>query len=402
MQKTRPVQTFNEEKPTKEDWDFRGVDTQYATHGMHTWLAAMIPQEARKLIQVTEAREVLDPFCGGGTVLVECGYSGVPARGLEINPLGVIISNAKVTKIPILDLYEELSGIMERIKGNAVPKDIFPVGHQLDYWFKPYMFEPLGKLVSAIQKIEDKKMKNFFQCVFSATARDVSLTYRNEIRLRRMSPKEQSKFNPDVIAQFAYRAMDSIKRLREIPECDVQAVNGTALEMPFKNKQFTTVITSPPYGDERNGVPYLQFSKNMLYLLGWTREDLMRSKSMTLGWLNHNHREFEMPPSRTLKRLMKSITNERTLNEAVAFYSDYFRSLKEMKRVTSDRIAIVIGNRVLQNQVFNNGEITTELLQEIDVRLDKKFERNLPSKRLPKMREFGAAINKEDILIYKV
>src|SRR5437667_6168647 len=91
------------------DWDFRGTNTQYSTHGMHTWLAAMIPGVAQKLISKTNARKVLDPFCGGGTVLVECVHNGVPSAGVDINPLAVIISNAKTTPISANDLHEELA-----------------------------------------------------------------------------------------------------------------------------------------------------------------------------------------------------------------------------------------------------------------------------------------------------
>ena len=36
------------------------------------------------------------------------------------------------------------------------------------------------------------------------------------------------------------------------------------------------------------------------------------------------------------------------------------------------------------------------------VKLEASYSRKLPSKRLPKMREYGAAIDKESILIYDV
>src|SRR4029077_4190195 len=66
-----------------QDWDFRGASTQYATHGMHTWLAAMIPGVASKLLVETRAKSVLDPFCGGGTALVESALHGIPCAGVD-------------------------------------------------------------------------------------------------------------------------------------------------------------------------------------------------------------------------------------------------------------------------------------------------------------------------------
>jgi len=383
-----------------EDWDFAGSDTQYATHGMHTWLAAMIPAEARKLIRVTGAKRVLDPFCGGGTVLVECALAGIPARGIEINPLGVIVSRAKTTRVPARRLYDALTEILTRVK-NGNGASFIPSVPDIRYWFKPYMLAPLGKIAAALGKIEDEDARTFFQCVFSATARDVSLTHRNEIRLRRMEPDKLKSFNPDIVATFAYRAYDSIRRLQKLPaRAFVGVQQGTALSLPFEDAEFSTIITSPPYGDERNGVPYFQFAKNMLYWLGFTREELMALKRKTLGWVNHNERRFETPPSDTLRKLTETIRTERTRKEAIAFYADYYTALREMARVTYDRIAIVIGQRVLENKVFDNGKITTELMQDIGWKLEREYKRRLPSKRLPKMRDFGAAINSEDILIY--
>lgn len=385
-----------------EDWDFSGVNTQYATHGMHTWLAAMIPALAKKLIHETQAERVLDPFCGGGSVLVECGLAGVPAKGIEINPLGVTISTAKTTWIPSDKLNDAFDDLMSQVKRDKDTYVRFPESHNIQYWFKPYMFPPLGKLVSAVKRIKDEKIRSFFECVFSATARDVSLTYRNEIRLRKLRPDKLERFNPDVVARFAHRAHDSIRRVQKFPQAKIHVQQGTVLSLPFDDDSFTTIITSPPYGDERNGVPYLQFAKNMLYWLGWTQEEMMKLKGQTLGWMSNNSREFDLPPSPTLRSLVERIKRERTKREAIAFYSDFYRALAEMIRVTSKRIAIVIGQRVLEKKVFDNSKITSDLMKSLGVPLKSVYERNLPSKRLPKMREYGASIDKERIMIFEV
>jgi DNA modification methylase len=82
-------------------WDFASQDTQYATHGIHTYVAAMIPALARQLIDTYAPTRgtVLDPFCGGGAVLVETIRSGRQAIGRDINALAVLVSRAKTTHI---------------------------------------------------------------------------------------------------------------------------------------------------------------------------------------------------------------------------------------------------------------------------------------------------------------
>ncbi len=391
----------------EEDLSFVGSDTQYATHGMHTWLAAMIPMLARFLIEKTEARSLLDPFCGGGAVCVEGILKGLPTAGVEINPLGVIVTKAKTTHIRREMLYQHLGEILQKVNNYKGPDLIYPErakAFMIHYWFKPYMFRPLSALAYAINSIEDDNIRTFFQCVLSATARDVSLTYRNEIRLRRLEPSKMKKFNPNVLKRFLFRVKDSINRVQKLPvEAKAKIILGSALKMPFADDEFTTIICSPPYGDERNGVPYFQFAKNMLYWLGWNKEDLMKLKSQTLGWVGKRN-DFKCHETPTLKQLIKTLNkNQRVVLEAMAFYSDYYKALKEMARVTSDKIVIVIGNRVLMKTLIDNGKITTELFNTIGVKCVKYYVRQLPSKRLPKLTWYGGGgIDKEHILIYDV
>ena len=390
-------------QPEKIDWSFNGCPTQQSVHGMHTWLAAMIPALAEKLLRVTEAAKVLDPFCGGGAVLVESSFLGREAFGIDINPLATIVSKAKTTPIAKERLTSELKDILRFARDYSGPTRFFPKNYFVGYWYKPYMLKPLTALSTAILNVKDEQVKTFFQCAFSATARDVALNYRNEIRLRRMTRRELASFNPDVLLQFSKRANDAIARLSSARfQAAVKVEQGDVTTMPFADDTFSTIVCSPPYGDERNGVPYFQFAKNMLYWLGWTKEELLALKRKTLGWVG-GRKEVSCPESPTLKRCLEKLRhNGRARLEAVAFYHDYEKALRRMVRVTHDKMAIVIGNRVLLNTTFDNAEITTELLDRLGVRLMSRYRRQLPSKRLPRMREFGAAINSEDILIHDV
>lgn len=384
-----------------DEWGFAGAKTRYGTHGMHTWLAAMIPQVAQRCIRITKAKTVLDPFCGGGTVLVEASLRGLPAWGVDINPLAVLVTKAKTTQISPSTLNKELRRILGNAHESSVEPISFPKESMIHYWYKPYMIQPLTALRHEIDLTEEEDVRTFFQCVFSATARDVSLTHRGEIRLRRLEPEKLESFNPDIFKRFRYRARDSIKRLTSLKtDTQVRVKHENVLRLPFEDNQFSTIVCSPPYGDERNGVPYFQFAKNMLFWLGFDRQLLFKFKHQTLGWVG-TRKTIPLPPSQTLKSLIEEISDHsRSVLEATAFYHDYHLALQEMVRVTSDKIAIVIGQRVLRNKVFDNAQITVELLANLGVDIFQRFIRKLPSKRLPKMREHGAAINKEHILIF--
>ena len=396
-----PSQKIRPTSVPQDDWEFRGSNTRYGTHGMHTYVAAMIPQLARRLIELYAPPNgtVLDPFCGGGAVLVEAMHSGRTAIGRDVNELAVLISKAKTTHIDLIQANEVASNIIDSLDWSP-QMPLFDTN--LRYWFKDEHLSLLDALRRSIdQHVHPQSpLRPFFLTVFSATVRDVSLTYRNEIRLRRMTPAEIDNFRVDPIDRFQKRVKQAAAAAAELPQgigTDIRTGNVQALLLD--DNGCSTIVCSPPYGDERNGVSYTQFSKNMLRWLGHSSEQIKKSKELTLGW---GKRERIAPNSPTLDRALNAISVfPASIKEAVAFYADYQSALSEMARVTRGAIVIVIGQRVLRDTIFDNGAITTELMDNIGLTLTDVFYRKLPSKRLPKMRKFGAAINREAILVFQ-
>jgi site-specific DNA-methyltransferase (cytosine-N4-specific) len=383
-------------------WDFASQDTQHSTHGLHTYVAAMIPALARRLIETYAPANgsVLDPFCGGGAVLVETIRSGREAIGRDINGLAVLVSKGKTTHISADRIQSAGAMVLARAKEYDGPPLCFPKSDFVEFWFKDYMLLPLTALRSAIEELKDASLRSLFQVLFSATVRSVSLTHRNEVRLRRMTPDEQATFNPDVLEVFSKYIALAKNRVPGLPtgaKADVKPENVRQLSWPSEGVDM--ILCSPPYGDERNGVNYTQFAKNMLYWLGYNRQEIRASKEHSLGW---GKKERTVPPSRTLLDSLELISDNPTaVREAVAFYADYYKALHQLARVARSRIIIVIGNRVLHKQVLDNAQITAELMDAIGVQLEEFHFRGLPTKRLPKMREFGAAIDQEAILVFK-
>ena len=84
-----------------DEWTFKNADTQYLTHGIHPYPARMIPQLAEKLIlnYSKEQSWVLDPFCGSGTVLVESMLNNRNSIGNDINPMALLLTKVKTTKL---------------------------------------------------------------------------------------------------------------------------------------------------------------------------------------------------------------------------------------------------------------------------------------------------------------
>ena len=75
---------------------------EHLTHGLHYYKAKFFPRLVRSLLNIYSAGHaprclrVLDCFAGSGTALLEAALLDMPATGLDIDPLSVLISEQKV------------------------------------------------------------------------------------------------------------------------------------------------------------------------------------------------------------------------------------------------------------------------------------------------------------------
>jgi len=105
------------------DWSFPNADTQYSTHGMHTYPARMIPQIPGTLLKHYLEEEIIqkggtlyDPFCGSGTSIVEANLHGLNGVALDINPFAVMLSKAKTTPLDISELKKAQKELLNGLK----------------------------------------------------------------------------------------------------------------------------------------------------------------------------------------------------------------------------------------------------------------------------------------------
>src|SRR3989344_5280083 len=90
--------------PRGDNWDFEGLkitQRQYSTHFFHHYTAKFIPQIPQNIIKMYAKNDaiVFDPFLGSGTTVVEAKLAGHKSAGIEINPMGLKIINAKVANV---------------------------------------------------------------------------------------------------------------------------------------------------------------------------------------------------------------------------------------------------------------------------------------------------------------
>ena len=97
--------------------DYTESETTKHVHRLHPYKGKFIPQlveyflddhtdEFKKEIFFQPNDILLDPFCGSGTTLVQANELRINAIGIDISAFNSLISNAKVDKYNVQDIYQ--------------------------------------------------------------------------------------------------------------------------------------------------------------------------------------------------------------------------------------------------------------------------------------------------------
>lgn len=105
-------------------------------HSMCSYLGGYPPRVPRELVErwAGPRATVLDPFCGSGTTLVEAKLLGRRSIGVDLNPLAVALSRAKLQMVTLEDLLDRLTSLASGFRGESeiddVPEILFPIFHR--------------------------------------------------------------------------------------------------------------------------------------------------------------------------------------------------------------------------------------------------------------------------------
>ena len=101
---------------------------RHPLHSMCGYLGAFPSKVPRLLLSkwFREGEVILDPFCGCGTTIVEAVLAGHSAIGIDLNPLAVAITEAKIQDVTLEDALfriRQLSHDFEPDRGEQSPPD---------------------------------------------------------------------------------------------------------------------------------------------------------------------------------------------------------------------------------------------------------------------------------------
>lgn len=409
-------------------WDFVAYNKMY-THNIHAYPAMMIPPISKNLINMMKKyqpgiRNLLDPFLGSGTVLLEGLLAGMNVWGLDLNPLALLITRAKCTPIDPEVLGETSRILLKHIGAdlnNGGLKVKKPDFYNINYWFKSYVIRHLQIIKNRIKEVDNHDVKTLYWVAFSETVRDCSNTRNNEFKLYRIAEDRLKEFNPVVLDIFKTNLIKCAESMSELYENYRGSQSAEISAGDTRNftldKKMDLMITSPPYGDSRTTVAYGQFSRLSLQWLDLEDYDYVTSEiekerldKYLLGGTNRIVQNNL--PSKSLKESLREIAKEdkKRALDVLSFYIDLdrcLRSITKQMKVNSYQFWVV-GNRTVKKVSIPTNIIISELGAQYDLKTIATIPRHISGKRMPKKNsptnirgKKVTTMNKENIVVLR-
>jgi SAM-dependent methyltransferase len=249
-----------------------GLRTIPCTHGLHRFAGKFIPNLPRYLIREilpdSIDRTILDPFCGSGTTLLEAALEGKKFVGIDIDPLSIAISNAKIQPLSNADI-QFIEKFWNNHNFNQLYPETVPDVPNLSHWFQDKTIVELSSIKHRCLELPPK-LRLFCLVVFSSIIRRVSNADDQTQKTYVSHTLEKKPPLPSVIFPiFLNRALEGMreyaKYLPATPNGYIQ--KGDAVT-DIESLKFDDVITSPPYIDS------IDYVYNQMLEYFWLLEEL--------------------------------------------------------------------------------------------------------------------------------
>lgn len=391
----------------------------YGSHGWHRYVGRFPPQLVRALINHFGAKRgevVCDPFAGSGTTLVESRLLGLRGIGIEVCPLSCLISRTK-SKFPLQtdsledtvrllgDFYEQkwsrfVAGrnvnelayqeILGR-PGNSIPQ--FP---NYDKWMNQDALLGSSIIVEFAESLSGY-IRDAVCCALSASMRSIGNVDVDVVRAE-YSKKPRGSVDVLKLVQRALRRMlfdiDNMSRTHVdfiSSEDNIQVIGKSMLEAQISPGEIDYIITSPPYGVE--SLSYLRthlLSYRCLQpILSYDpysfNEKIIGAEYVDdNGKITPNWEAASYSPTFTnfFEGTMKGVDTKKLIQRKYMMMH-FFDSMIGVGRQfrtwlhSGSRIAFVVGNKKIGEQVIPTDTIICEIFEKLGFRFDNAISQKL-------------------------
>ncbi len=366
-----------------------------AFHDWYRFILSFPPHLVRAYIDqfgLTEEAVILDPFCGTGTTLVEAKKCGIPAMGIEANPMAHFASQTKTHWQ--LDPQLIMAGaerVLAQVTAQPVTQDWlrFTPEQEALLLKNSICDRPLHqclRLANAIAEFPDTPGQNLCKLALADVAVQVAsnLKFGPEVGIRRTKLEDV-----DVLTAWQQKVTEMAADLGRVQG---QAISMTtcyrgdarSLSPGLAPESIDAVITSPPYPNEKD---YTRTTRLESVLLGFLRnkqdlrhlkQSLLRSNTRNVYtadqddvWIADNAKVLQLAATieERKRALQKTSGFERLYSRVVTLYfggmKRHLAELRPMLRPGA-QLAYVVGDQASFLQVLvRTGELLADVAESL-------------------------------------
>lgn len=415
-------------------WTFDGRDRREGAHGMFHYPAMMVPQMQGAVLdllrEVTPSiKQILDPFVGSGTTLVEAMVRGLDFSGLDINPLAVLISKAKAKIISPTELAGAAERISSKIKSDR-QVTYFTSFENQKKWFSKSASIGLSRIARAIEAELNSDVRRVFWVVLARIVRSTCNSRSSTYKLHIKADAVQSLAPIDAEAQFdrhsaivlnAFKAHYELLKESEslsngVYKGEISLRVGDLLQgVDANERKADVVITSPPYGDNRTTIPYGQYSYLPLRWIpigdiaeGLDDSFLVNTHSTDTASLGGSNRKaitrgFESCGQyETYQEVVRALKGN---DSGIKRFASFAADLKQSVEILTAKTKLggfhvwTVGERRIGDSLIPMAKLLEEMLSAQGIHLVHAATRRILSKRMAARNTMSKTMDSEQILI---
>ena len=339
------------------DWDFPKRVTHSEIEGVHPYPAKFIVEIPRALLDILPVPRdtaVFDPFCGSGSVLVESQRRGLPAVGIDLNPIACLMTRVKTSPHPG-GLTEAASDVVDRATARIHVAEI-PDLPNIDHWFSGDVQRALAALSESIAAIAPE-CRDALRLALSSIIVRVS-NQESDTRYVAVANDYTAEGTLSEFLKASKRVSDALRE-RDYPLTPAAVFEADALSFDPERvgRGVGAVITSPPYP---NAYEYWLYHKYRMYWLGF---DPLSVKEREIGARAHFFKRNHHTPDRFVGQMSRAFG---LINDVL---------------VEDGYVCFVVGRSRIHGRVVDNARIVEEAARAAGFERVFSAERSLLAKR---------------------
>ncbi len=372
---------------------------------VHRWFrfphsfSPQLVDEVLKAYPIPSNGRILDPFVGSGTTVVRARFLGYEAVGVDLSPLAILVTKAKLSCPDKGRLEKALDRVLSYRPVVKVP----PLSERLRRAFTPGEIAHLLGLKREIMTLSPEE-RDFFLLALLRTQQRASRAEQDGGWFRWVKKPDQSR---EIAPWFEEQARLQIADVTPGLQPRAEVLQGDARLLQGVQGPFDLVITSPPYPNRHD---YTRVFHVELLFLGLKEEEVRRLRKESL----RSHVEARAPsfassliPTPTLRKVLEALPSgiDRRVPIMIRGYFEDMRMVLDTlkKRLNTGGIAVlVVGNVRHAGVMVPVDEILVEIAQELGYTFEGAWVARLRGNSAQQMGRFGREPARESVVFLRL